>query len=279
MNSVEPNEIARPRAAEDAEPLWHVRFPTGMVTMTLDELDAAFQQGAINAQTFVAREDESQLRPLGVVAGLFEQEQIDTRHSEISGVRPAAYAHHPLSELAAHEPTWTLLDGPPQLEPMSRQTLETWESPALRCVRGVLSVRQWAANWFALRAPRERWALAALLVVSITSLIAWWPTKNSPPETVTRAALSAQPASEPRSGVPAALTAPQELPEPVAVPRAAPSRATPESEPAEVLAAPLVSESARRGSASAERRKSERPAASRRTSRKHRAWKPRAVRE
>jgi hypothetical protein len=143
----------------------------------------------------------------------------------------------------------------------------------------VLSARQWAANWLALRAPRERWALAALLVVSITSLLAWWPTKSSPPQTVTRAALSAQRAPEPRTGVPAAMTEAQKPPVSPAVPRTAPSRAEPESEPPEALAAPLVREGARRGSAFAERRKSERPAASRRASRKQRAWKPRAIRE
>jgi hypothetical protein len=56
---------------EDDAELWHVQLPTGEVrAMTLDELDAAFQNGRVHAGTYVFEEKTNQWATLGEVAGL-----------------------------------------------------------------------------------------------------------------------------------------------------------------------------------------------------------------
>src|SRR6185295_19878708 len=100
--------------------------------------------GSISEQTLVAREDESYLRPLGVVAGLSEPQRDaprpdapGSRASEISGVRPAAYAPHDAREPApANASTWTLFDR--QAQPGSSSAPEAsvaWESAPVRRLR------------------------------------------------------------------------------------------------------------------------------------------------
>src|SRR6185436_4100841 len=151
MISVEPNEIARPRAADDSEPLWHVRFASGMVTMTLDELDAAFQGGAISEQTLVAREDEGCLRPLGVVAGLFEEQHREMPRSEasrshaaeISGVRPAVYSRQQDDPAPANASTWPPLELNHHVaSSLEREAMATWESAPVRWLRQLRAALQ-----------------------------------------------------------------------------------------------------------------------------------------
>jgi hypothetical protein len=52
---------------------WHVQLPNGSVsTMTLDDLDAAFQAGTINEQTYVLKQGESTWATLSALLGLDE---------------------------------------------------------------------------------------------------------------------------------------------------------------------------------------------------------------
>jgi len=189
MTIAEPNEIARPRVADDVEPLWHVRLSAGMITMTLDELDAAFQQGYITEQTLVAREDESYLRPLGVVAGLFEQMQIEApcseaprgRASDVTGVRPSVYTRCQLPGSAQPDSfTATLLERHGQREPSSAEEgISTWESSPVRWLRNTRSalrvtIRR-GTSWFLALAQSERWALGGLLLalVAVPVCVSW----------------------------------------------------------------------------------------------------------
>lgn len=49
---------------------WRVRFATGELTMTLDELDVAFEAGRIDVDTMVCAPGSSTFARLGTVAGL-----------------------------------------------------------------------------------------------------------------------------------------------------------------------------------------------------------------
>jgi hypothetical protein len=52
---------------------WHVQLPDGSVsTMTLDELDSAFQLGNINEQTYVIKDGDSKWATLALLLGLDE---------------------------------------------------------------------------------------------------------------------------------------------------------------------------------------------------------------
>jgi len=52
---------------------WHVQLPDGTVsTMTLDELDTAFQSGAINERTYVLKQGDSTWATLASLLGLDE---------------------------------------------------------------------------------------------------------------------------------------------------------------------------------------------------------------
>ena len=51
---------------------WRVRFATGELTMTLDELDVAFEAGRIDVDTMVCAPGSSTFARLGTVAGLDE---------------------------------------------------------------------------------------------------------------------------------------------------------------------------------------------------------------
>ena len=53
---------------------WYVRLTNGsVITVSLDDLDAAFQRGDVNEDTLVCREGMSQWLPLGEAAGLDEE--------------------------------------------------------------------------------------------------------------------------------------------------------------------------------------------------------------
>ena len=53
--------------------VWFVRTANGEARMTLDELDAAFQAGAINEQTQVREETSLQWSTLGALLGIESQ--------------------------------------------------------------------------------------------------------------------------------------------------------------------------------------------------------------
>jgi hypothetical protein len=291
MISAEPDEIARPGLTDELEPRWHVRLPSGMRTMTLDELDAAFQQGTISEQTLLAREDEVYLRPLGVVAGLFEEEPGDaphsrapwTRASHVSGVRAMAYTPREPSESATPNGFAPfLLEHPEHREPSpAEQSSSMGQSPAVRwlhqarMVLGLLNGR--AANWLAARPPRQRWALGGLLVASLAAVCALWPPQTRPPVPVPSAHLATQPGSPLRT---ADVATPQKSLLPLA---AAPSSTarfpSPELEPAAAADVPIAREVARRASTFAERRKSGRSEGGRRSARTAKASKRRARRD
>jgi len=294
MISASSNEFARPCAADDVEPLWHVRFPSGLVTMTLDELDAAFQGGSISAQTLVAREDDSQLRPLGVVAGLFEQEHGDVPRPEapyrrdISGVRPAAPAQQQLSESsAASASCWTLLADMDHGEPSLEQAMVGFESAPLRWLRQARATSRQVAGrartWFAARAPGQRWAIGAALAAGLAAVCVVWSAQRRPPAAV----VGADPAA--RARAPLALTAAltsarpaggaapsQQLATAPAGPSSIPSLA---GEPRTELAVPIAREPAHHRGTFAERPPAGRAEGSRRASRRARAAKRRASRE
>jgi hypothetical protein len=245
MISAQPYEIARPHVADDIEPRWHVRLPSGMVTMTLDELDAAFQRGTIGEQTLVAREGERNLCPLGVVAGLFEEEHWD--------VPPAQAASSRASEIFAWEST------PLRRRRQARTAL--W--PLTEC----------ATLWFAARSPRQRSALAAFLVASLAAVCSGGPAQSR--------SLAPMPSAQPAPArSPVMRTAPVAVPQKLQVPSAAAASATASTparavEPGAALDVPIAREVAQRGSAFAERRSED----SRRSSRRAKATKRRAGRE
>ena len=56
----------------DADDQWRVRFATGELTMTLDELDVAFEAGRIDVDTMVCAPGTFVFARLGAVAGLDE---------------------------------------------------------------------------------------------------------------------------------------------------------------------------------------------------------------
>src|SRR5258708_4905792 len=64
--------------------VWFVRTANGEARMTLDELDAAFQAGAINEQTQVREETSLQWSTLGALLG------IEPQHAHSNSVRPVA---------------------------------------------------------------------------------------------------------------------------------------------------------------------------------------------
>jgi hypothetical protein len=291
MTSAEPNEMMRPHAAEAVEPLWHVRLPSGMVTMTLDDLDAAFQRGSISEQTLIARQDESCLRPLGVVAGLFDEPHRDDprsaaqwSRSDVSGVRPAAHAQRHFQEPAlANASTWTLLERPVHAEPSrEREAAAPWQSAPQRWLRQAPAALRpllgHCHRWFAARSPGQRWALGGVLLASLAAVCAFWPAPGQP----SAPALGASPAEPPRS--PPARTAAVASAQKSPVMEAAEPSATP-SLPSRAVALgseldrPSAKEPARRASAFAERRKPGRSEGGRRSSRRARAAKHRAGRE
>jgi hypothetical protein len=291
MISYEHNQIAKPRPADDVEPLWHVLLPSGMVTVSLDELDAAYQSGSISEQTLVAREDESYLRPLAVVAGLCEPQHRDaprpdapgSRSSEISGVRPAAHAQHDARELApANASTWTLFDrhghAPPSLAP---EPGISWESTPVRWLRqaraALRRLVERATSWFARRSPPERGVLGVILVASLAALCTLWPAQRPP----SAAALGSALALQPRSPLvqTAAVASPQKFQPPSSQRPAPASLASRTVEPDAELDVRVARDATRQVSELSERRKAGRSEGSRRSSRKTRTAKHRASRE
>jgi hypothetical protein len=62
------------RASGSAFELWHVQLPAGGVrTLSLDELDAAFQAGSVNERTMVLKAGAIHWTTLGEAAGIEEQ--------------------------------------------------------------------------------------------------------------------------------------------------------------------------------------------------------------
>jgi len=190
---------ARPSEADDVEPLWHVKLPAGIVIMTLDELDAAFQEGFITERTLVAREDEKSLRPLGVVAGLFEPTQPAApgtqspweRRAHVSGVRPLGYAQQQLPEPAHSSPSaWTILERQGQAQPsLAGEGISSWESAPVRWLRNARAVVRLTArrpvSWFWAHTPRQRWTFISVVAAALTTAIGLlWPTAMRSPEPV-----------------------------------------------------------------------------------------------
>jgi hypothetical protein len=66
---------------------WHVRLPNGnVITVSLDDLDAAFQRGDVTEETLVFRQGMKEWLPLGQAAGLDDEE-------DTSQDAPAHVAH------------------------------------------------------------------------------------------------------------------------------------------------------------------------------------------
>jgi hypothetical protein len=77
---------------------WHVQMPDGSVsTMTLDDLDAAFQAGAINEQTYVLKAGESTWATLAALLGL------DEPSSATPPPVVVGYPPHPQATVAPYE--------------------------------------------------------------------------------------------------------------------------------------------------------------------------------
>ncbi|MEO8185260.1 MAG: hypothetical protein ABI895_41160 [Deltaproteobacteria bacterium] len=278
MTIAEPNDRTRPSAPDDVEPLWYVRLPAGMASMTLDELDAAFQQGSITRQTLVAREGERYLRPLGVVAGLSGQIQLEAfcseaprgRASDVTGVRPSVYTRCQRAERAQPDSFTPTLLG-----------ISTWESAAVRWLRNTRSAlgvttRQ-GTSWLLVRAPRQRWALGGVLLVSVAALVcvSWQVLTRSrnvlgtaPPQPRSPVAASAPPSSQ-RESLVALGTAPVSA-------ASMPLRAVELSADLDV---PITKDTQRHGLALAERRKAALSDGTKRPSRKARASRRRRSHE
>lgn len=77
--------------ASDLE-LWHVQMPAGVVTMTLDELDSAFQNGAIDERTMVLKSGGLHWMTLSDIAGL----------DDASATPPPVQTHSPYSQPYAY---------------------------------------------------------------------------------------------------------------------------------------------------------------------------------
>jgi hypothetical protein len=73
---------------------WHVRMPTGTVsTMTLDELDSAYQAGTIDEQVYVLKQGESQWATLASLLGLDESPASATPPPAVISVAPPAVTY------------------------------------------------------------------------------------------------------------------------------------------------------------------------------------------
>lgn len=90
-----------PAAANVADGVWLVHTPAGIVSMTLDQLDVAFQRGDIDAETRVFTAGMSTWDTLGAVAGLDDTAQDDAAPAGVVGRAP----HLELIEGGSFPPT------------------------------------------------------------------------------------------------------------------------------------------------------------------------------
>jgi hypothetical protein len=81
------------------EDMWHVQFPAGDIRkVTLSELDASFNTGVINANTFVLQDGQTEWMTLREAAGLDDDE---ARESASWSSPPPAWIEAPSGRLAA----------------------------------------------------------------------------------------------------------------------------------------------------------------------------------
>jgi uncharacterized protein DUF4339 len=150
---------ARAAGAELAaagDEVWSVQTSEGIVRMTLDELDDAFQRGRIGAETRVLTSGMSAWDTLGAVAGLDEPES-DTRPG--SPVDTAAPPRLELIDGGSFPPTtrvafsaggldWASVVAPDRpLQTGVRHRLSRVPFPLRRCAA-------WLVDWLALSRPR-----------------------------------------------------------------------------------------------------------------------------
>lgn len=175
------NESARAMDALDeevsSEGVWLVKTASGLRTWTLDELDAAFQRGEVDASTLVMTWGVSTWTSLGVLADLDEAAGGDTSAPEASSPRavapPAAAAPPgagrskppPLHDLGSFAPTgasvsrggaapqWASIATPPtELSTGLRHHSPMVPFAVRRALGGAL-------DWFAsVRVAHPRWA-------------------------------------------------------------------------------------------------------------------------
>lgn len=104
-----------------SDEIWHVQLPDGEVRpVSLDELDAAFQSGLIDASAHVYAPGATEWTTLGAIAGLDDADEAPASAAPSSAADPvravqtAAAAPLSLSSFAAAEPSL-----PPSLAPMA----------------------------------------------------------------------------------------------------------------------------------------------------------------
>jgi hypothetical protein len=90
-------------ATTEHDELWYVQFAADDVrTMTLEQLDEAFQEGDISAQTFVCQVGSSKWETLADVAGLEDEEAVE--EAPVSDSEPVVSGT--VSMLPAHAPQY-----------------------------------------------------------------------------------------------------------------------------------------------------------------------------
>jgi hypothetical protein len=96
--------------------IWHVQAPDGKVrTLSLDELDEAFQNGSIDENTLVLPAGAINWARLGDVAGLDEESETPPPVSTVNSVAPIALDLAPIAARLDAD-----LDAPPELRPRRR---------------------------------------------------------------------------------------------------------------------------------------------------------------
>ena len=83
-----------PAAANVADGVWLVQTSAGIVSMTLDQLDVAFQRGDIDAETRVFSSGMSTWDTLGAVAGLDDPAENDPAENDPAPAHVAGRAPH-----------------------------------------------------------------------------------------------------------------------------------------------------------------------------------------
>jgi hypothetical protein len=202
----------------DADQLWHVALPAGVVSMTLDALDAAYQQDAIDENTPVFTAGMSSWARLGVVAGLSgEPEQAPSipappsaRENGLSGIRPRGYVEQAGADDGSRAVRRNV--GPDEefvraLRSGVRADVTLWLSGALARTRG-LGVRGLA--WFESRSAAVRRSLLVAAAVSAVVPISLYVAVPAAPSVAPEPEVVSKPAQQAKSFV--AATVPVERP-------------------------------------------------------------------